>query len=171
MARAADQFRSSDITIWGIVAIACWGLAVLSANISAVVPASFYAALHSSRLEGGTVNQVRGDLAAVADDAAQLASENRELRKRLGASEENAADLGRRVSALEVSLPGIIEAQAAKPEAAAIDATETGAIGGKDRVVTFEADGGTVSVVQRPLLPGSSEPRLELQPLPAKPGG
>ncbi|MBK8083462.1 MAG: hypothetical protein IPK28_06250 [Devosia sp.] len=132
MAKAADQFRSSDVTVWGIVALVAWGVAVLSANLSALVPASVYGALHASRLEGSTLNQLRANVATLEAEAARMQRDNGELLRRFALSEESTGEITRRVGALEISLPALIESQYAalepEPVPQAVDPTPTGAI-------------------------------------------
>ena len=65
--KAADQFRSADVTKWGITALVVWGVAVLGANLSGLVPPGMLAALHASRIEGATMNQLRAQVAALQD--------------------------------------------------------------------------------------------------------
>ncbi|MBN9308045.1 MAG: hypothetical protein J0J13_01880, partial [Devosia sp.] len=70
----------------------------------------------------------------------------------------------RRVGALEVSVPRLVEETRTRAASTAIDPMSTGSIG-PGRTLTFEADGGTVAVQQRPLVPGSDEIRLNVVPL------
>lgn len=164
MAKAADQFKSSDVTMWGIVALSCWAFAVLAANLSAIVPPSVFAAMHASRLDGGTLNQLRTQVANLDTEAARVKRENNQLLQRFALNEETAGLVTRRVGALEVSLPRLIEAQ---NQAGSIDSAVTGSIG-DGRVVTFEADGGSVAVQQKPLLPGDVLVVPAAQPIPAE---
>ncbi len=133
MAKAADQFRSSDVTVWGIVALVAWGIAVLSANLSALVPPSVYGALHASRLEGSTLNQLRAEVATLGAEAARMQRDAGQLQQRFALTEESAGEITRRVGALEISLPALIEAQyealrPAEPAPQPVDPTPTGAI-------------------------------------------
>ncbi|MDN5850681.1 MAG: hypothetical protein L0H63_13765, partial [Nitrococcus sp.] len=59
MANASEQFRQSDVTRWAIVALVCAGLAVLAANVSALLPRSVLDGLHLTRLEGASVENLR----------------------------------------------------------------------------------------------------------------
>lgn len=165
MARAADQFRASDVTVWGVVALAAWVVAILGANLSGLVPPSIYGAMHASRLEGSTLNQLRSKVAALEEEAGRTRRDNQELMQRLSLNEDTAGTVARRVGALEVSVPKLIEATQSR--AAAIDTIATGSIGA-GKTVTFETEGGTVAVQQRPLAPGSDEVRLTAVPLTAE---
>jgi hypothetical protein len=162
LAKAADQFRSSDVTVWGVVALCCWGFAVLSANVSGLLPGNMLAALHASRLEGGTVNQLRAQVAAVEAETSRMRRENNLLLQRLDVAAEAQSAVTQRVGALEVSLPAIVERL---PESVAIDDSVTASISG-GKPLSFEADGGSVTVEQKPLvaittgvqpIPGGSE--------------
>ena len=148
MAKAADQFRSSDVTIWGVVALVCWGFAVLAANASGLVPASAFAALHASRLDGGTLNQVRMQVADLQAEAVRMRRENNLLLQRFDLAEQGRSEVTRRVGALEVSVPQIIERL---PGAMSIDSSVTASIL-EGNQQTFDAEGGSVTVEQRPLV-------------------
>ncbi|WP_417309540.1 hypothetical protein [Devosia sp.] len=179
MAKSRDQFRSSDVTIWGMVALACWAVAVLGANLSAMLPESIKGALHASRMDGGSINQLRGRIATLEERAAQLRRENEQLTQRFSRSENLMADATKRIGALEIAVPDLVEAQnrlAATPpapvpepevvaeqtEVAAldpeveIDETATGSVDSEGREV-FEVEGGSVAVVTRPLPLGDGE--------------
>ena len=149
MAKAADQFKSSDVTFWGLAALASWALAVLAANVSGVIPVSSLAMLHASRIDGGTVIQLRAELAEVRQQSNQLRRENSLLLQRFDLAEQGRSDVTRRVGALEVSVPRLLERL---PERVAIDGSVT-ASGVEGTPLTFEADGGSVRVQQRPLVP------------------
>ena len=147
--------------MWGIVALGIWAVAVLGANVSALVPAGVYAAMHASRLEGSTLNQLRTQVAALEDEAAQMRRDSTQMQQRFTMSEEAAGTVTQRVGVLEYSLPKIIEAQAAGSQP--VDSTTTGSIS-DGKTLTFEVDGGSVSVQQRPLFPGSGE--VKFRPVP-----
>lgn len=149
MAKAVDQFRASDVTLWGIVALACWGFAVLSANISGLIPASALSALHASRLEGATMNQLRSQVAELELEAQRVRRDNNTLLQRFAMAEQASGEVTRRVGALEVAVPQLLDAPAG---GAQIDRTMTGAIG-KGEVLSFDTEGGSVSVQQKPLVP------------------
>jgi hypothetical protein len=148
LAKAADQFRSSDVTIWGIVALLAWGTAVLAANLSGLVPASTFAALHASRLDGGTVNQVRSRINALEAEAERMRRENNLLLQRFDLAEQARSEVTQRVGALEVSVPQLIERL---PEVIAIDGSVTASIV-EGKSLTYHADGGSVTVEQKPLV-------------------
>ena len=156
MARASDQFRQSDVTLWGIVALCCGGFALVTANISAIVPDSVFGALHATRLSAARVNEMHTELTSLEDEEARLLANNTELTTRLELGEHNANAIRQRVSALEVSVPQLTEAMNAR---SSIDrSVVTGSItaDAADPSMLYPADGGSVRVTQTPLLPGSA---------------
>jgi hypothetical protein len=154
LAKPTDHFRASDVTLWGLVALCCWGGAVMLANISAVLPMSFLSGLHASRLEGSTIAQLRMQVTELADETRRMRSENNLLVSRFDRAEQASKETVRRIGAIEISLPDAFEARAATT-GPGIDSMPTASIGG-GRSVTFDADGGSVSVVQKPLFPARS---------------
>lgn len=150
MAKASEQFRASDVTLWGIVALSCWGAAVLLANISAIVPGSVFAGLHASRMEGGTVSQLRTQVVAMAEENRRMRSENNLLLQRFDRAEEADRETTRRIGALEVIVPAALETRTGSV-GVGIDRMPTASIG-NDNAVSFDAEGGSVSVVQKPLV-------------------
>ncbi len=137
------------MTLWGIVALVCWGIAVLSANLSALVPANVLGALHASRLEGGTINQLRSQVAELEQEAQRMRRENNVLLQRFVMAEQASGEVTRRVGALEITVPQLFDRVAIGPQ---IDQSMTGSIGAGE-VLSFEAEGGSVSVQQKPLVP------------------
>jgi hypothetical protein len=148
VAKAADQFRSSDVTLWAVIALCCWTAAVALVNISALIPADVLGALHASRLDGGTVNQLRERVAAIQSESDRLRRENNLLLQRLARAEEARGEVARRVGALETSLPRLAERV---PETATIDNSATASIA-EGTAMTFAAEGGSVSVTHKPLM-------------------
>lgn len=162
--KAADQFRSADVTKWGIAALVIWGIAVLSANLSGLVPSGVFAAMHASRVEGATLGQLRAQVAALEDESARAKLETSELLQRFNMNEDSTTTITKRVGALEVSIPRLVEQQFSSLPGTAVDPTATGSI---DNPITFEVDGGTVAVRQRPLILGSPEVSFEAVPVAA----
>jgi len=166
VAKAADQFRSGDVTTWGVVALVCWGVAVLAANASGFVPSGVLAGLHASRLEGGTIDQIRLQVADLQADAERMRRENNLLLQRFDLAERARNEVTQRVGAIEVSMPRIIEGL---PEAVPIDESVTASIL-EGKALSFDADGGSVTVAQRPLVAIQTQsqagPRREDTPAP-----
>lgn len=149
MAKTTEHFRASDVTRWGIVALVCWGGAVLLANVSALIPTSVFAGLHASRLEGVTLAQLRTEYVALSDESQRMRRENNLLLQRFDRSEEQDRMVTARVGALEVSLPRSLERSGSS---SMIDTNSVTASIGEGRVVSFDAEGGSVSVVQKPMI-------------------
>jgi hypothetical protein len=147
VAKASDQFRPSDVTFWGVMALFCCGAAVLSANLAALVPTGFFAGLHASRADGGTISQLRSQVVNLTEESVRMRRENNVLLQRFTLAEQARNEVTRRVGALEVSLPALLE----KPSNG-IDRSVTASIG-EEADEIFEADGGSVAVRQKPLLP------------------
>lgn len=160
MTKASEHFRASDVTLWGIVALCCWGGAVLLANISAIVPPGLYAGLHASRMEGATVSQLRTQLVALTEESKRMRNENNLLLQRFDRAEEANKIAARRIGALEVSLPAALEAQN-DATGVGIDRMPTASIG-EGKVMSFDAEGGSVSVIQKPLV--TEEPLTTARP-------
>ena len=160
MAKASEQFRQSDVTIWGIVALVCGALAVLGANVSAIVPGSVLGNLHKTRIEGASLDQLRVQVASLREQSLELQRDNRELANRFALEQQQGNAVRQRVGALEVSLPNLLEAM---PEGARIDRTaQTASIGDAQ---VYEAEGGSVMVRQRPMAEAAADSGTT-QPLP-----
>ena len=121
---------------------------MLSANLSALVPASVLGALHASRLEGGTINQLRSQVAELEQESQRMRRENNLLLQRFTMAEQASGEVTRRVGALEVTVPQLLDRTVGGPQ---IDQSMTGSIG-EGEVLSFEAEGGSVSVQQKPLV-------------------
>lgn len=162
MRRGGDQIRQSDVTLWGGAALLCWALAVLAANLSALMPTSVLMGLHASRVDGGTLNQLRGQVAGLEADAARLRRETAALERRFEMAMEQSGTVTQRVGALEASLPRVLESLQA---AQRIDRSAVTASTGAEGPQHLPAEGGSVVVRQRPLQPDSAA-REALAPLP-----
>jgi hypothetical protein len=164
LVKLSDQTRSSDVTVWGVVALIAWGVAVFGANISALIPESVFAGLHSTRLQGASVNQLRGQVLSLEAEADRLKDENSVLLQRFMLNEQQSGEVTRRVGALELSIPRLLEAI---PVDSGIDSASVTASTRGSKTV-FEVDGGSVSVTQRPL-DAATRAKMEemgLQPMP-----
>lgn len=149
-----------------MITLGVWAVAVLGANVSAIVPQEALAALHASRLDGSTLVQLREQVATLETEASRMRRENNQLLQRFAMNEEAAGAVTRRVGALEVSIPKLVESQrVALAPAPTADPTVTGSVGAA-KVLSFEVPGGSVSVQQKPLSP-SGEPRFTVVPLEA----
>lgn len=162
MAKASEQFRQSDVVTWGIVALVMGGIAVMGANVSALMPQGVLSNLHKTRVEGASLEQLRNQVADLRQATQDLRRENGVLVSRFNLGEQQSTEVVRRVGALEVSLPNILERSVASGPR--IDPASTAGIG-VDPALVYEADGGSVVVRQQPLLP--VQPTAPSQPLPA----
>lgn len=161
MAKASEQFRQSDVTNWGIVALVMAGIAVMGANMSALMPQSMLSGLHKTRIDGASIEQLRDQVAQLREETQKLRRDNGVLTARFNLGEQQSSEVTRRVGALEVSLPNLIETAS---NGTRVDrAIVTSAIGG-DPALVSEADGGSVVVRQQPM-PGT-QPATPSQPLP-----
>lgn len=156
LTQAGDHFRQSDVTFWGIVALACGALAVIGANISPFMPASVFTALHSSRISGASLDQLRVEVSDLRREASALRRENVALTNRFILAEQAGGDTTRRLGALEVSIPRLLEAI---PSGAEIDRSAVTAAIPEGEWVTLPADGGLVAI-RRQDLPAA--PRLDM---------
>jgi hypothetical protein len=160
LANASEQFRQSDVTRWAIVALVCAGLAVLAANVSALLPKSMLEGLHLTRLDGASV----ADLSSLVDDIEEelrtLRQENRQLLSRFALHEEESNNATRRIGALEVTLPHLLEVASS---GTGVDASLPTASIGAPQGEVIEAEGGTAVVTRTPLDPA---PTAAPQPIP-----
>ncbi len=161
MARASEQFRQSDVTTWGIVALVLSGIAVMGANVSALVPQGMLAGLHKTRIEGASLEQLRVQVSDLREEQIRLKRENSVLTARFALDEQRGNEITRRVGALEVSLPLLLESL---PDDSNIDRSNLTAAIGKDPALVYEADGGSVVIRQQPM--AEAQPIAGAQPLP-----
>lgn len=162
LARASEQFRQSDVTTWGIVALVLWGIAVMGANVSALMPQGVLSGLHKTRLEGASLDQLRLQVLDLREEQVRLKREQGVLTARFALGEQQGNEMTRRVGALEVTLPRLLETQ---PEGGNVDRTNVTAAIGRDPALVYEADGGSVVVRQQPMAEARPAPVGE-QPLP-----
>ncbi len=163
MAKASEQFRQSDVTVWGVVALVCVALAVFGSNISLLVPQSIIGGLHQPRVAGASIETLRLQVSDLRDEATRLKRENELLVTRFSMQERSGNDITRRVGALEITVPRILESL---PNGTSVDRSNLTASIGNNQTLTYEAEGGTVSVRQS-ALPQASATEAVNQPLPA----
>lgn len=148
MAKASEQFRQSDVTLWGITALVCAALAVFGANISMLVPQSVLGGLHQPRVSGASLESLRQQVANLSQETTRLKRENELLVSRFTMQERSGNEITRRVGALEVTVPQMLESL---PQSLLVDmATQTASIGANE-TLTLDADGGSVAVRQSAL--------------------
>ncbi|MVS98273.1 hypothetical protein [Devosia marina] len=163
MAKASEQFRQSDVTVWGVVALVCVALAVFGSNISLLVPQSIIGGLHQPRVAGASIETLRLQVSDLRDETRRLKRENELLVTRFSMQERSGNDITRRVGALETTVPQILENL---PNGPSVDRANVTASIGSNQTLTFEAEGGTVAVRQS-ALPQASVATSVNQPLPA----
>lgn len=163
MARSGDQFNSRDITFWGVFALSAWAVAIVGGNLSGLIPEGILGGLHASRLDGANLNQLRGQVEQLRSQAAELKQENTVLLQRFMLSEQQGGEVTRRVGALELTMPKVIESL----NGGGIDrSTATGSTG-TDTVTTFNTDGGSVSYTKTPFSPVATPSKAQKeQPMP-----
>ncbi|KFC72278.1 hypothetical protein FF80_00032 [Devosia sp. LC5] len=164
MANASEQFRQSDVTTWGLVAVMIGGVAVFSANVSAIIPPSLLAGLHKTRIEGASVEQLRSDVAQLRSETLRLKTENATLLTRFSLQEQSGGEVTRRVGALEVSIPRLLEAV---PDSANIDRSTLTSSIGDGQAILLPAEGGSIKVSQQPM-PQALPPVVQALPDPVK---
>jgi hypothetical protein len=148
LAGLREQFRSRDVTFWGVFALVAWAVAIVGGNVSGLIPESVLAGLHASRLEGANLNQLRGQMEQMQTQAAELRQENAVLLQRFMINEQQSGEVTRRVGALEVTMPKVIESinsGTAIDRSAVTASTKTGP------TTSFDTDGGSVTYSRTPL--------------------
>ena len=150
LAKPVDHFRASDITFWGVFALVAWTVAVLGANLSGFIPDSILGGLHSTRMEGANLNQLRGQVAELQAATNRLKQENTVLLQRFMLNEQASGEVTRRVGALELTLPHIVEALNSGTDQA-IDRGTTASTSASG-ITSFDVDGGSVSYRTTPMV-------------------
>jgi multidrug efflux pump subunit AcrA (membrane-fusion protein) len=85
LARPADQFRRSDVVLWGTVAAVASALALIAANLAALEPQGALAMLHDSRAVAAQARELTAGLAAL-DGSKSTLSELTDARQQLRTS-------------------------------------------------------------------------------------
>jgi len=129
LARLADQYRRSDVRLWGIVAAATTILAIASLEAPAFVPDRIFAALHATRLPApdNGVGEIRAQIAQLKDQQSSLGAAGASLAVRVSAAEQDAGSMRHEVSTLVANLPKLVKT--VPIGSTADDAMLTGAIG------------------------------------------
>lgn len=156
----------TDISIWGIAALACGAIAILAANLSAMAPETALNRLHLTRLEGGNAFQLRTQIATTQSENARLSLHIRDLSAQLALSQDREQDIMRRLNAMEVSLPLIIESLSFGPS---IDYSAVTASIGQNDGAQHVSEDGQVLVRQRVLFDDALPDQVFNQPIPPLP--
>lgn len=162
MAKASDQFRSRDVTFWGVFALAVWAVAVLGANLSALIPDGVLGGLHASRLDGATLNQLRAEMVSLRSETTRLKQENSVLAQQHVLTEVSGTDLARRLGALELTVPKILESLNNPP---GVDRTLVTASTGAT-TKSFPVEGGSVTYTTSPLASATAPAAVTEQAMP-----
>jgi hypothetical protein len=175
LARTADQFRRTDVTFWGLVAVAAAGLALVSANVSALLPASLFSGLHGSRAVAtaaaaptaapAELAALRGELAGLTTALAQTKAAGERRDTRFDDLIEQAGAVRGRLDTLEAVL------RAAPPRYPAdqvTDGTVTGAIAAPEPPRAALADDRPGEIAQ-PVAAGAPLVAEETLPAPDEP--
>ena len=148
MAKPVEHFRASDVTFWGVFALIIWAIAVLGANVSAFIPDGLLGGLHASRLSGANLNQLRGQVTALETETALLRRENSVLLQRFALNEQASGEVTRRVGALEMTVPQMLDALNGRGPG--IDPGTTASTG-TSPATSFDVEGGSVSYTTTPM--------------------
>lgn len=160
-----EEKQPRAVMAWGMAALGCTALAVLSANIAGLVPVPVLNNLHAPRTDATSLNQLRVVAMDMRADMAVISSQYRALINRFNLMDDDSTATLRRLAAVESSMPLLIESL---PNGADIDRSLfTAAIPG-DGGEHVEVDGGTMTVRQVPLFSGPASVAVQDQPLPAE---
>lgn len=157
-----ENIRQSDVTMWGIAALACGALAILSANLGAMLPAHLMTGLHATTIEGGSLNQLRAEVAELRSAATRIRSENNRIVSVMTLAAQDNGALVRRVGSIEASLPALFDTG---PRGAGVDASLTTAGIGDQETETMETEGGTIVVSRSPMAKNMTiDPQIQDRP-------
>lgn len=167
LARSGEQFRQSDVTFWGIIALVFATGAMMFANLSAIFPANMMTGLHSTRLDGGSLNHLRTQVADLQGETVRIRNENDRLMTMITLAEQDQGAVNRRIGAIESSLPLLMEQNVTSSRSnidhsiitAAIGTDDNSTMNGDENVMLIEAEGGVVAVSHRPLEGTMPEPK------------
>ncbi len=170
MTGPSDQIKQSDVTLWGLIALGIAVFAVISANVAAIVPPSVLTGLHATRLEGGSLNNLRMQVADLRNDTAQMRNENNRLLTMIRLANEDQSAVTQRVGAIESTLPVLLN----RDTGSGLDSDlVTSSIGdGPEDTETRNVDGGSVEVTRHDLGAGPPETPPDTpqdQPMPEAP--
>lgn len=165
MSKPVERYRQSDVNFWGIAAIAACGIAMTATSLPALLPNQVFTALHTSRLNGASVNSLRAQMATLEEENAKLRIDTAQLITRLGLAEKDRGTITQRVGALENTVPVLMEQI---PPGNTIDASIVTSSTGK-ATESATITGGSVEISRTPLYPDSSDfraPETELSAAP-----
>ncbi len=153
----------SDVSAWAIAALICGAIAVLSANIGGLVPANILTGLHTTRLDGGNVNQLRSQMIELRAENARISRDYRTLLARLNLLDDDSGETIRRLAAVERSLPLLIESL---PIGTDIDRSLLTASIAAASPEVYAAEGGIIVIRHSSLFENAEDAGSLDQPLP-----
>jgi hypothetical protein len=166
LAGLREQFQSKDVTFWGVFALVAWAIAIIGANVSGLIPEGVLAGLHASRLDGANLNQLRGQVEQLQAQAGELRQENTVLLQRFMLNEQQSGEVTRRVGALEVTMPKVIESI---NSGTGIDRSAVTASTRTGPTTSFVTEGGSVTFSRTPLADSElSSGTTPQQPMPRR---
>lgn len=153
----------AEISHWGIAALVCGAVAVVAANLSALLPAHALGGLHAPYREGGSFNQMRAQLAELEQDRNRIMSDYRTLLSRFNLLDDDGNEIIRRLAAVEMSLPLLIESLPLNSDIdrSLLTASITATAG-----EVYEVDGGGMVVRYSPLFDDLAAKPPTDQPMP-----
>lgn len=175
--KTGERIRQSDVTFWGVTALALGSFAMLCANLSAILPPNMMTGLHSTRLDGGNLNNLRTQVAELRDETSRIRNENSRLMTMITLTEQGQSTVNQRIGAIESSLPALMEAAIVTGETKNPNLDRsliTASIGDPDRIVR-QVEGGSIVVTRQPLESmaaseiGMPEPDSMQMQMPAEP--
>lgn len=128
-----------------------------------LVPQSVIGGLHQPRVAGASIETLRLQVSDLREETNRLKRENELLVSRFAMQERSGNEITRRVGALEVTVPRMLESL---PEGTVVDRSMFTASIGTNETLTFDAEGGSVAVRQSALPEAAPVPATQ-QPLPA----
>ena len=148
------------------MALAAWGVAIVGGGITTFIPPAVLRRPPRHALRGRHARaSLRTQVAALAVELAALRTQNATLQQRFALSEQSGNEVTRRVGALELSVPRLLEAATAAQNQAIDRGTITGSTG--TGATMLPADGGSVGVRTIPLDATGTAHAGASQPLPA----
>jgi len=164
LAKLSEPIWARDITFWGVFALVAWGAAVLCAGANALLPPGLLSGLHAPLFQGSNAGQLQARIADLDARVAALKADNAALMNRVALTEEGRTDITKRLGALEVSMPRVIES--INTPAPLDHSVITGDIAAPASMVE-QADGGSVAYTTTPLTTQATAAPQTTQPMPS----
>ncbi|WP_029039868.1 hypothetical protein [Cucumibacter marinus] len=153
--RHKKSTEKKDFMRWGVAAVASVALAVMSTNLAAYLPENWLVGLHATRIETGNMVGMKAEVDRMRIELARAERTNAVLNTRVSLMEDNRTNFARRVGALELSIPMLLESL--PPDADLDYNLLTAAIGEDLLSETREVEGGILVVKRSPMFPSEEE--------------